>query len=345
MSSDDRPRVGFTCAYTPLPLLDAAGLAPYRILPESDCDEVAGELLHDNLCAHVKRVLDRARAGDLPELAGVVFMNSCDAMRRLADAWPRARPEVPSLLLDLPAEVRETSTNFFASELTRLAALLPSWGGQPVGDVDLRRSWQRYQRVAEALARLRQGAGTEAQRWHNRASTEDWDHVLPELEAAAVTPGTAIPGVPVLLFGNVMSDPEAMELLAACGARVVDDDLCTGSRLFSALPPAPGDDGDVLNALARAWLQRPPCARTVTSPPGRLGQILVERARTAGARGAIAHSLKFCDPYLARMPTVRDAFREAGLPLLVLEGDCTQRTLGQQRTRIEAFVEMLGDVA
>jgi benzoyl-CoA reductase/2-hydroxyglutaryl-CoA dehydratase subunit BcrC/BadD/HgdB len=39
---------------------------------------------------------------------------------------------------------------------------------------------------------------------------------------------------------------------------------------------------------------------------------------------------------------VREALREAGLPLLVLEGDCSLRSLGQQRTRIEAFVEMLG---
>ena len=38
------------------------------------------------------------------------------------------------------------------------------------------------------------------------------------------------------------------------------------------------------------------------------------------------------------MPVVRCL---AGLPLLVLEGDCTSRSLGQQTTRIEAFVEML----
>jgi len=29
------------------------------------------------------------------------------------------------------------------------------------------------------------------------------------------------------------------------------------------------------------------------------------------------------------------------MPLLFLEGDCTLRSIGQQNTRIEAFVEML----
>ena len=67
----------------------------------------------------------------------------------------------------------------------------------------------------------------------------------------------------------------------------------------------------------------------------------MEGARASGARGVVAHVAKFCDPYLGRLPAIREALREAGLPLLVLEGDCTRRSLGQARTRIEAFCEML----
>jgi benzoyl-CoA reductase/2-hydroxyglutaryl-CoA dehydratase subunit BcrC/BadD/HgdB len=38
---------------------------------------------------------------------------------------------------------------------------------------------------------------------------------------------------------------------------------------------------------------------------------------------------------------VREALTAAGLPFLMLEGDCTLRSMEQQRTRIEAFIEML----
>ena len=62
--------VGFACAYTPLPLIRAAGFAPYRILPNVDCPDQAGHLLHDNLCPHVKRVLDRAMSGSDPRFEG-----------------------------------------------------------------------------------------------------------------------------------------------------------------------------------------------------------------------------------------------------------------------------------
>ena len=73
----------------------------------------------------------------------------------------------------------------------------------------------------------------------------------------------------------------------------------------------------------------------------KLQQVLAQ-AQACGARGVVAHVIKFCDPYLARIPAIQNALRKKGIPLLVLEGDCTLRSLGQQRTRIEAFVEMLG---
>ncbi|MCP4138070.1 MAG: 2-hydroxyacyl-CoA dehydratase, partial [bacterium] len=61
----------------------------------------------------------------------------------------------------------------------------------------------------------------------------------------------------------------------------------------------------------------------------------------SGAKGVIAHTVKFCDPYLGRIPDVRNTFRDEGIPFLLLEGDCTLRSMGQHRTRIEAFIEML----
>jgi benzoyl-CoA reductase/2-hydroxyglutaryl-CoA dehydratase subunit BcrC/BadD/HgdB len=164
-----------------------------------------------------------------------------------------------------------------------------------------------------------------------------------ELLAAALAEPEAPPaaGVPVFLFGNVLPDPGALALFESCGLRLAGDDLCTGSRLLQPIGGAAG--GDPFVALARGLLERPPCARTIDpARPGRLAGLAVAAARSCGARGVVCHTAKFCDPYLARLPAVRAALREAGFPVLTLEGDCTLRSLGQQRTRIEAFVEMLG---
>lgn len=350
MNPAPRGRIGYTCAYTPLALIDAAGFAPHRVLPLGEAPDRAGELLHDNLCPHVKRVLDRALAGDLPELAGLVVVNSCDAMRRLADAWRRARPGEPVALLDLPATRDAAAVAFFAGELARLAETLAAWGGIPTAALDLDAAAGRFNRLAELLGildrRSREGrlpGGRAAlQALYNRAATLPFAETTPYLEALAydAPPPPAPDGVPLYLFGNVLADPEAFALLEACGARVAGDDLCTGARLFHPIPPAAGADG--FERLARGIQGRPPCARTFDPrQPGALAADLAAAARACGARGVVGHTLKFCDPYLARLPLVREALQAAGFPLLLLEGDCALRAMGQQRTRIEAFTEML----
>ena len=344
--------IGYACAYTPLPLLDAFGFAAHRLLPVGDWPDQAGQLLHENLCPHIKRLLDRALVGGLPPLAGMVFMASCDAMRRLADAWKKARPDDRFVLVDLPVTADEPSIAFLAAELRRLAETLADWSGRPFDADELKRSLARFNELAalaEALrVRLREGtlAGGAArnQELLRLAMTRPLEEALAAFrQAAAEAPGrdTAAGGVPVLLFGNVLPAPEALTLFESCGARVIADDVCTGGRAFRRIDP--GDLADDLHWLARALLTRPACARTMDpARPGHLARELASAARAAGARGVIGHVLKFCDPYLARLPAIREAMREAGLPLLILEGDCTLGSIGQQRTRIEAFVEMLG---
>ena len=50
MDRPDSPLIGFACAYTPLPLIAAAGFTPYRVHPLTEAPDRAGRLLHDNIC-------------------------------------------------------------------------------------------------------------------------------------------------------------------------------------------------------------------------------------------------------------------------------------------------------
>jgi len=102
------------------------------------------------------------------------------------------------------------------------------------------------------------------------------------------------------------------------------------------------DTGDVFFRLSKAMLTRPPCARTFDpARPGKIAEDVLNNAKSAHAMGVIGHTVKFCDPYLERLPFIRETLKDAGMPLLLLEGDCTLRSIGQQKTRIEAFIEML----
>lgn len=349
--SERKGYIGFACAYTPLPVIYAAGYTPYRIFPMGDSPDQAGHILHDNLCPHIKKILDRAIAGDLPDLDGMVFMNSCDAMRRLADAWHHVRPDVNMILMDLPAANNEPAVSFFTNEISKLINAVSEWSGKKTVIADIEYGILLYNQIADFMNELTEKihAGKICtstaflQRLFNRSVTgspisfiEDARRLLSE----SIRGKAANEGIPVFLFGHVLPDPEAFSLVESCGAKVAGDDLCTGSRFFN--PVAADGTNKIVENLAESILLRPPCARTIDGMmPGKIGKILISKAKDSGARGAIGHVVKFCDPYIARMPSIRDEFRKAGMPLLVLEGDCTLRSIGQQQTRIEAFVEML----
>jgi benzoyl-CoA reductase/2-hydroxyglutaryl-CoA dehydratase subunit BcrC/BadD/HgdB len=348
---DNFQRIGFTCAYTPLPIIHAAGYVPFRVLPVGDAPDQAGHILHDNLCPHVKRILDRALAQDLPQLAAIVFLNSCDAMRRLADAWRRVRPHDRMIILDLPTTADKRSLRFFADELARLAHALEEWGGRLLTETDIATSIDIYSELSHLLAQLRNrmrqgqlpGGSARLQEIYNLAATKPLEASLDVVQkmAAERKPVSAVDhGTPVFLFGNVMPDPQAFSLFESCGARVVGDDFCTGTRQFSPIEFT--EETSVFLRLAKSALGQQLCARTFDpQQPGTLAATIFEQAQASGARGVIGHTLKFCDPYLSRLPMVRQNLKDANLPLLLLEGDCNLRSIEQQRTRIEAFVEML----
>jgi len=354
-----QPRIGFACSYTPLALIDAAGFSPYRLLPtrhwgdptQHRVPEISGALLHDNVCPHVLRILDRALAGDFPPLAGVVLMNSCDAMRRLADAWTATRPADALLVLDLPSAPTPRLAAYFRGELERLLDFLAACGGRrPTGDA-MAAAIQRYQDLASGLELLRdrarrgvlRGGWATIQETVNASVAGPVEEALAAVDALLVEPETAaekMRGTPIYLTGNVLPDPNAFALFAECGARIVGEDLCTGSRQHAFLEF--DGEGDALAQFARAWLSRPPCARTFDAgAPGGAADAIAAAAKACGARGVVAHVMKFCDPYLGRLPVIADGLRRAGLPLLTITGDCTNGALGQFRTRLEAFAEML----
>ena len=253
--------LGYTCSYTPLPLLHAAGFTPYRVLPMTEAPDQAGSVLHENLCPEVKRALDRALADDLPQLQGMVIINSCDAMRRLFDAWRAARPDDPCHLVDLPVSDDERAIAYLAAELEHLRSSLQAWSGETVSDNDIVSSAATYSRLADSMSRLErqtvdgsvQGGWQALQQQRIRAVTQPPEQTLAELDQLPVAVDGAPPrGVPLLLTGNVLPDPEAFALLASCGARLVADDLCTGSRQLQPMPlrPEPANES-VLRQLAR----------------------------------------------------------------------------------------------
>ena len=85
--------IGYSCAATPVEVLDAAGLIPYRIraLGRQDRSLADARMSRFN-CSYCRSCLQLRLAGDLDFLEGVVETNGCDHLRGMFENWQADRP-------------------------------------------------------------------------------------------------------------------------------------------------------------------------------------------------------------------------------------------------------------
>ncbi|MEK7847858.1 MAG: 2-hydroxyacyl-CoA dehydratase [Chloroflexota bacterium] len=157
--------------------------------------------------------------------------------------------------------------------------------------------------------------------------------LLKELEA---DPPQREPGVRLMVAGQTDS-LDVMKVIEDLGTTVVVDDLCFGSRYFWN---EARDGADPLNALAKRYLERPPCPMKDLHGVRIRPDYLLGLAKEYGAQGAILVRQQFCDPHEYDMPVVKRLLEKNGIPALVLETDITI-PLGQLRTRVEAHLELV----
>jgi benzoyl-CoA reductase/2-hydroxyglutaryl-CoA dehydratase subunit BcrC/BadD/HgdB len=327
--------VAWFCTYTPLEILDAAGLTPLRRYGDAGSLESADTFLHPAICPYVRACLAEEMAGTSPHHA--VFVNSCDGMRRLYDAWRDRFRDDFVYLMDLPRNTGAGAEHLLAEEFRYLAETLGERTGRKVTAAGLREA--ALAREERRLAYMRASEGIYGE---ERLRLAMDIHSLPSGHApASAMDREAAGGVPVLLTGNLLNPAGLVASLERAGARVIWIDLCNGDRSFATSTVPQGEElDDLLISLARGYLDRHPCARMADAE--RRYDTLVETFAAVGARGIVYASLKFCDAYLYDFPRVQERLNREGIPVLRLESDYTDGNVGQLLTRVEAFLEMLG---
>lgn len=144
--------------------------------------------------------------------------------------------------------------------------------------------------------------------------------------------------VRLVISGGVWEPPEIMDLIEESGGVVVGDDLLTGNRY---LGPDAVEEGDPLEALADRQLGKIPFGG-YDNPETERRCFLVDLVQRSKAQGMIFLHLKFCEPENYDYNDMREALDLAGIPNMRIETEFTNLSLGQIRTRLEAFIEMIG---
>jgi len=125
--TSDKLQMGWVCSYTPLELIYAAGFLPYRIVGHSNPVVDADSYIHSNFCQFVRSTVDVAIEGGYEFLEGVIFVNSCDAMRRLHDLWKNYIPSKFVYILDIPMGHSSLGLDYIEEEFKKLKLALEKY--------------------------------------------------------------------------------------------------------------------------------------------------------------------------------------------------------------------------
>ena len=147
----------------------------------------------------------------------------------------------------------------------------------------------------------------------------------------------------VLLVGSEVDGSGLIKLLEECGAYVCADRFCFGS--FPGREPIVlNDDEDALTQVCRHYIQECQCPRMMSMDKvyGRK-QYVADLAKEYGADGVIYEQVKFCDPWAyERMLGSSMLQHDFGYPVLSVDRPYNvASSVGQMRTRVQAFVESI----
>jgi bzd-type benzoyl-CoA reductase N subunit len=343
----DRQAMGYICTYTPEEVIQAAGFTPVRLRTGPELPTQAEAHLQSFTCALCRSALHQALHGDLAFLSGLVFPHTCDTLQVLADIWRENFSELFVATVVQPLNLGSPSArSYLVAELQRFLQSLAGFNGQPISDDSLRASIQLHNETRYLLSQL------DKRRTHLTARgfyaaveasmvmpKEQFNPLATELvELLSEKTDERQRGPRLMFAGPVLDAPTVLDIIDDLGACVVGDDLCTGSRYFDQ-PVAEAEDGDPIEALADRYLKRWPCP-TKHSLHCQRGEHLLKLVEERKADGLVFTLQKFCEPHAFDYAIVKETLDAAGVPHLLLELEHTP-AVGQLRTRLEAFLEML----
>jgi benzoyl-CoA reductase/2-hydroxyglutaryl-CoA dehydratase subunit BcrC/BadD/HgdB len=145
----------------------------------------------------------------------------------------------------------------------------------------------------------------------------------------------------ILIAGSPMVAPnwKVPHIVETSGAIVVAEESCVGERNTRDLVEETGQTLDeMIDAIVDRYMKID-CA-CFTPNTERIEHIL-NLAQDFEVNGVIHYSIQFCTPYSMEAYKVEKALQQKGIPFLKIETDYGMEDMGQLKTRIEAFLEIV----
>jgi benzoyl-CoA reductase subunit C len=353
--------MAYLCSLVPVEIITAAGFMPFRIRGNVHEPITKGDTnLETIACPFVRSCFDLSLKGTFQFADGIVIPHACDSMARTYSVWRYSLGLPYSHFINLPHTVSGPSIEFFQAELNTFRKSIGRFAGKEITDEAIAEAIDLYNAnrdKAKALYELRRCdpplvSGTEILKTlivgmslPVQEANELFDEVLEELGQRGDCPFRKAPRI--LVDGACVDNIDFIKLIEESGANVVAESLCIGTRDYW---PHAETGLDPITSLAHRYLDKINCPRTYREKAGDsyegdlearfgdIGSLIKEFA----VDGVILYVYKYCDPFGFEVPARKAYFDQLGVPALYLEDEYSIGTIGRMRTRIQAFLEMIG---
>ncbi|MGA2368856.1 MAG: 2-hydroxyacyl-CoA dehydratase family protein [Dehalococcoidia bacterium] len=348
--------VGYMCSYVPEEIFYAAGILPIRIGARG-CKNttLADAHMAPITCSFTRCVLEMALTHEYDFLDGLVFMNGCENMRRMCDNWI-SKISIPfNCCLSVPYKTHEDAVEWYSQELDSLKRKLEATFSVSISNSDLLESIRmvnKSKQLLKELYDLRKRpdspiSGTQAQRIVVMASAmpkNEFNELLEEvIHTYSQKNAVANYRARMMVIGNMLDDYTYTELIEQAGGLVVTDVTCYGTLYFWRAADSTTTDSidSTLNGLARSYLNNILCPRMPFNS-GNIHNLIEELTRTFNVDGIIFERMMYCNLWGGESMALEKDINEIGIPFLTLDRQYIPSGEGQIRTRIQAFLEMIG---
>ncbi len=358
--------VGYTCLFAPIELILAAGAVPVRVNSGwYDTSKLGDRVVPVEVCPTIRSTIGAKMIELSPFLEQsdvLITVLTCDGMTKLSEifgdykqVWGMSNPRIKDSTQAL---------KFWNEEIKLVKTNLEKLTGNKINPKNLKSAIQQTQKATKAFRRLqdlRKGnpviLGRDAMlvnqtsMWDDLTRwTEKTEALCDELErrvqskewvCSPDTPRVMVTGTPMFWPDN-WKLPSLVEEGNPRGVLVADE-LCSSERLL--YDPVGIDEwtmDDMLNAIGERYLMASTCP-CFTSKDGNEDRInwLLNKVKEARVQGVIYYVVRGCMLYAMEYTRVKRTLDKANIPVYYLDTDYTREDVGQLKTRVEAFLEML----
>jgi benzoyl-CoA reductase/2-hydroxyglutaryl-CoA dehydratase subunit BcrC/BadD/HgdB len=358
--------IGYSCIFAPIELILAAGAIPVRIGSGwYDTAKLGDRIMPVEICPIIRSTVGAKMVNLSPYLElsdAVVIPLTCDGRTKLSEILS----DYKQIWLMNPPRVKDDphTLGMWKEEIQVIKEKIEKLTGNKITRKSLRETIETMQNATKAFRRLqdlRKGApvinGRDAMLVNQTSLWDDikrWTQKVNELcdelekrveqkeySSYPETPRVMITGTP-MIWPDSWKVPNLIEESYPQGVIVVDEQ-CSGDRIL--YDPVGVDEwtmSDMLNAVSERYLMACTCP-CFTSEHGNEDRInwIIDRIKEYKVDGVIYYVVRGCILYAMEYARIKRVLDRMNIPVYYLDTEYTREDVGQMKTRVEAFLEML----